>query len=337
MDSNTVYVTGYFETILKTTNSGQDWIVIKNGQWGQGTHYMSVFFINQNTGWISGGGEQKILKTTNGGNTFDSIVTLTSGFIEDIYFCDTTTGLYCDDNGHVRKTTNGGFNWFSINIPVGTISYTFRNFTFVNQQSGWVLTSSGNIYKTSDFGSNWNSISTIQNGSYPFYTIFFSSFNTGYSGGAGNYFYRSTNRGYNWMQQYLPYPINGSTSIFFINDTTGWKVANSGRICYTSNGGQIMHITNNTNKIKNYFILYQNYPNPFNPFTKINYDIPKDNLVCIKIYDILGREIKTLVNDLKKAGSYIVSFNGSEFASGVYFYRIQASNFVSVKRMVLIK
>ena len=92
----------------------------------------------------------------------------------------------------------------------------------------------------------------------------------------------------------------------------------------------------NNNLPKDYS-LYQNYPNPFNPSTNIKYDIPKDNFVSVKIYDVLGREIKTLVNDFKKTGSYIVTFNGSEFASGVYFYRIQAGSFVSVKRMVLIK
>lgn len=85
------------------------------------------------------------------------------------------------------------------------------------------------------------------------------------------------------------------------------------------------------------YSLNQNYPNPFNPITNIKYEIPKDIFVTIKIYDLLGREIKTLVNEFKNAGSYIVSFNGSELASGIYFYRIQAGNFVQVKRMVLIK
>lgn len=85
------------------------------------------------------------------------------------------------------------------------------------------------------------------------------------------------------------------------------------------------------------FDLQQNYPNPFNPVTNIKYNLPKDVFVKIKIYDILGREIKTLVNEFKQAGSYLISFNGSEFASGVYFYRIEAGSFIQVKRMVLVK
>jgi len=85
------------------------------------------------------------------------------------------------------------------------------------------------------------------------------------------------------------------------------------------------------------FFLNQNYPNPFNPVTNIKYDLPKDVFVSIKIYDLLGREIKTLVSEFKQAGSYLVSFNGSEFASGIYFYKIQAGSFTQVKRMVLVK
>jgi len=91
------------------------------------------------------------------------------------------------------------------------------------------------------------------------------------------------------------------------------------------------------------FRLSQNYPNPFNPVTKINYDLPKDSKVNIVIYDILGREVKRLVNsELKTAGSYIVDFNASNYASGVYFYRIEAeepngNKFVDSKKMVLIK
>jgi hypothetical protein len=96
-------------------------------------------------------------------------------------------------------------------------------------------------------------------------------------------------------------------------------------------------IQNKNNLIPKTFNLLQNYPNPFNPVTNIKYDLPKDIFVSIKIYDLLGKEIKTLVNEQKQAGSYLVSFNGSEFASGVYFYRIQAGDFIQVKRMVLIK
>ena len=93
-----------------------------------------------------------------------------------------------------------------------------------------------------------------------------------------------------------------------------------------------------SNQIPTEYKLYQNYPNPFNPTTKINYDLPKDSKVTLIIYDILGREMKRLVNgELQKAGAYSITFNGQSLASGVYFYRIVSDKFVQVKKMVMIK
>lgn len=88
--------------------------------------------------------------------------------------------------------------------------------------------------------------------------------------------------------------------------------------------------------------LAQNYPNPFNPTTSITYSIPKDNFVSIKVYDMLGREVATLVNDYKNAGNHTINWNGEDnsgqkVASGTYIYRITAGNFVATKKMVLLK
>ena len=98
----------------------------------------------------------------------------------------------------------------------------------------------------------------------------------------------------------------------------------------------------NLSEIVNSYDLSQNYPNPFNPVTKIKYAIPVNACVSVKIYDILGREVAVLVNQSMNAGSYLIDFNASEFASGVYFYRLNAqgrdgSTFNMVKKMVLVK
>ncbi|MGA7838023.1 MAG: T9SS type A sorting domain-containing protein [Ignavibacteriaceae bacterium] len=85
------------------------------------------------------------------------------------------------------------------------------------------------------------------------------------------------------------------------------------------------------------YLLYQSYPNPFNPSATIKYAIPKDSKVSIKVYDILGREVTTLVNEFERAGTYKVRFDASAYASGVYFYRIRAGNFIQTKKMVLLK
>ncbi|MFZ2322491.1 MAG: family 10 glycosylhydrolase [Ignavibacteriaceae bacterium] len=89
--------------------------------------------------------------------------------------------------------------------------------------------------------------------------------------------------------------------------------------------------------IPSQFILSQNYPNPFNPATKIKYTIPKTDLVKIKIYDVLGKEIATLVNEEKSAGNYEIEFSGKGLSSGIYFYKIEAGEFVNVKKMILLK
>jgi hypothetical protein len=85
------------------------------------------------------------------------------------------------------------------------------------------------------------------------------------------------------------------------------------------------------------FILFQNYPNPFNPTTIIRFEIPRESIVTIKLYDLLGREIKTLVNEEKTAGSYSYIFDGSSLSSGIYFYRITAGKFAQTKKMILMK
>lgn len=85
------------------------------------------------------------------------------------------------------------------------------------------------------------------------------------------------------------------------------------------------------------FSLYQNYPNPFNPVTTIKYDIAKGSDVKLTVYDMLGREVSTLVNDFINAGTYEVNFDASGFSSGTYFYKIQAGDFTEIKKMVIIK
>lgn len=85
------------------------------------------------------------------------------------------------------------------------------------------------------------------------------------------------------------------------------------------------------------YSLSQNYPNPFNPVTNIRYDLPVDNFVTIKVFDELGREVLSLVDEHKQAGRYLVSFNAANFSSGIYFYTIQAGNYEYSRRMTLLK
>ena len=100
-----------------------------------------------------------------------------------------------------------------------------------------------------------------------------------------------------------------------------------------------MNVTgiNDLNTSVNNFSLLQNYPNPFNPTTTIQYSIPKNSFVKIILYDVLGKVVKTLVNEEKTTGNYSVNFNAARLSSGIYFYRLQAGNFVNTKKMILLR
>ena len=98
----------------------------------------------------------------------------------------------------------------------------------------------------------------------------------------------------------------------------------------------VTDINNQISTINN-FSLSNNYPNPFNPSTTIKYSIPKQSNVTLKVFDVLGSEMLTLVNKEQSHGNYEIEFNGSELTSGIYFYRLQAGDFVETKKMILLK
>jgi hypothetical protein len=85
------------------------------------------------------------------------------------------------------------------------------------------------------------------------------------------------------------------------------------------------------------YVLNQNYPNPFNPSTTIEFSIPNSGLVQLSVYNILGEEVKQLLNEERSAGNHSVQFNSTNLASGIYFYRLQAGSFVVTKKMILLK
>jgi hypothetical protein len=101
--------------------------------------------------------------------------------------------------------------------------------------------------------------------------------------------------------------------------------------------GTIVSIDNQPELIPTQIVLHQNYPNPFNPSTKISYSIKEEGLVTLKVYDVLGKEVATLVNENKPEGNYEVEFNASALPSGMYIYKLQVGNFTDVKKMLLTK
>ncbi|MCK5739881.1 T9SS type A sorting domain-containing protein, partial [bacterium] len=85
------------------------------------------------------------------------------------------------------------------------------------------------------------------------------------------------------------------------------------------------------------FKLEQNYPNPFNPVTKIQFALANDDVVTVKVFDVTGREVATLLDQSMKAGQHVVSFDAANFTSGIYFYQMKTTSFSAVKQMILLK
>ena len=119
--------------------------------------------------------------------------------------------------------------------------------------------------------------------------------------------------------------------------TEARRIDDLAQFFYDNNFDKTTDVKPQNEVLANSFTLFQNYPNPFNPTTKIKYEIPKLTQVQLKVYDIIGREIATLVNEQKPAGSYEIEFNASQLSNGVYFYELHANDFRDVKKLVLLK
>jgi hypothetical protein len=153
-------------------------------------------------------------------------------------------------------------------------------------------------------------------------------------GGSGKIMF-SSNGGSNWQDQ------NSKTNqtlncIFFLDLNTGYVCGGPGYIAKTTNSG-IVFTSKISSSIPETYLLEQNYPNPFNSSTIIKFHIPKKENITIKLYDILGRDVLTLLKETKSPGIYQIELNASALPSGIYFYTLISGSFTSSKRLVLLK
>ena len=147
---------------------------------------------------------------------------------------------------------------------------------------------------------------------------------------------KSTDGGENWIPQtsWTDYQLS---SVYFVDQFTGWAVGDNSTILHTTNGGTTFFEEEEIEETPTNYVLTQNYPNPFNPSTKIRYSVPQSSQLIIKVFDVLGNEIETLVNEQKTIGTYELTWNTENLPSGVYFYQIKAGSFMETKKMILLK
>jgi len=326
---DTVFISGNYGKILRTVNGGNNWITLYSDTTLQ---FWGLFFVNSNTGYVAGS-NGRIMKTTNKGDNWIIQTTPTSTALDGIYFVNETTG-YVGGANIFLKTTDAGQTW--VNMVGSFISpfETAQAVYFSDENTGLYSTNAARIVRTTDGGNTWNLVYSLSGGG-AVWGLSFPSPLVGYGCTSVGTVLRTINGGLNWTEQATPLTEN-LYEICFPSVNTGYIASWSGKILKTTNGGAT-YINNINSNIPDNYSLYQNYPNPFNPNTNIKYQIANNKFVTLKVFDLLGREVAILVNEFQKTGTYEVSFNGSEFASGIYFYKIQAGSFTQVKRMVLIK
>jgi len=315
--------TANWEKIYKTIDGGLTWEI----QNLESYFIIALFFLNENTGWAVGA-EGIVLKTTNGGSQWLLQSTSTDEFLHSVYFVNDSIGWTVGYKPYfvsvLKKTTDGGNSWVSQNSTMGQI----YSVCAINENVAWIA--GDGIAKTTDGGNIW----IQQNSETSNSVVSFVDENNGWA--VGGSILRTTNGGEEWTHQFrrCTFPLNAAS---FVNDTVGWVTGWFGTILKTTNGGIITEVKEIYLKQPSNIFLSQNYPNPFNPTTSLRYTVGSRQFVTIKIYDLLGREIATLINEEKPAGEYEVEFDGSGLTSGIYFYRIQAGSYINTKKMVLLR
>ena len=256
------------------------------------------------------------------------------------------------NNPEVKISTDEGVTWYDVttNIPgeprwiTRVVTHPADSNTMYIVRSG--LSENNKIYRTTDLGYTWTNISgDLPN--LPCWDLFVHP-NIIEADTANQLFvgadigvYTSTNNGLNWQYASGDIPLMPVMDFDFVKygNICKLRVGTNGRSAYETEWNA-SHTENEESKnitLVNSFSLNQNYPNPFNPVTTIKYSIPRISRIVIKIYDVLGNEITTLIDEEKPVGTYELNWNADNLTSGVYFYQLKAGDFVETKKMVLMK
>ncbi|MBK6504309.1 MAG: T9SS type A sorting domain-containing protein [Ignavibacteria bacterium] len=342
---STFYAVGDSGLILKSTDTGLSWFRLSLAKPFYFFH--SVLFVNDTIGYIGGvdinfDTPNKIFKTSDGGNNWDSIETIGS-FSVTLFFINSEIGwsiIGYDVLGvyDIIKTSNGGLNWNS-QFSSG-VTPPAKDIFFIDSSYGWLSYKSSvsfpTILRSTNGGNNW--ITEFPGTGVSINSLFFTDRIKGWGAGDNSVIQATTNGGINWINQTLNQPGINYRSVYFTDSLIGWVVGDSGRILKTTTGGWgPSNVLNQSSEFPDKYSLSQNYPNPFNPSTSISFQLPDAGNVSLKLFDVLGKEVMTLVDEYRAPGSYEVRLDARNLAGGMYFYKLVSGTFSETKKMILVK
>jgi photosystem II stability/assembly factor-like uncharacterized protein len=337
------------QNIVKTTDGGKTWrTVLAAVPYSSRNKVGGITFGDETTGYawfsLNDYAEYHVFKSTDAGETWNQVwLTTGPGYIQgNLVFFNANTGVILGPGNYKMRTTNGGQTWDTAKVNNFPSYLVKKGFEDVAKLSSTKAVAIGDhfICMTTDAGLNWNYIDhKINNTDSSFNNIKFSGVDTGYIGCYDSTYFKTFDGGFTWHKDSL----NGKYSAYSIG------INDAGNVFFGTSNGYILGNVSTTGIINDKgpgipsnFSLEQNYPNPFNPNTTIEYSIPNylqgnSSLVQLKVYNLLGKEVATLVNSYQPAGNYKVNFNGTAFASGVYFYRLKAGNYIETRKLILMK
>jgi photosystem II stability/assembly factor-like uncharacterized protein len=347
-NDSTLLVVGDTGTTIFSLEGGNNWYL---GHFLTEDYY-SLSFSGVNG--ILGGSSQTIVRAEFGG-TLITFYEVQSGFFGGgfwgAHMLSPQIAYVAGENSIFQplfaKTTDAGVNWdftaFYLNSNEGKA--TGVDFTDIN--TGYVSASvwngQGAIAKTTDGGSSWASTLFTN----PLWDIDFpisGAGQVGYAVGSEGTILKTYDAGGNWQSQQSGTMLK-LNKVHFLDLDFGFAVGENGIVLRSTTGGEPVTKVDETTLTVNEFKLEQNYPNPFNPSTIISWQSPVGSWQTLKVYDILGNEIITLVNKELPAGKYEVELNaeklasrsGSALTSGIYFYQLTSDNYSSAKKMILLR
>ena len=330
-DANTGTIVGRNGTILRTTNGGEDWI---NQSLNINSTFIGVYFTDINTGTIVGQGG-KILRTTDGGGNWIYQNSGTTKYLYAVCFYDQNNGIAVGQSGTILRTTNGGINWISQQSGYNS---DLNGVSFVTPSEAYVVGWGGTILKTINGGFLPVELSSLgSNVSEDKITLYWSTATETNNHG---FEIQRKSEDVDWSTIGFKEGMGTTTEPHSYSYTD--LNLTSGKYSYRLKQVDFNGTYNYSNVVEaeiapSVFSLSQNYPNPFNPNTTIKYQISEYGRIILTVYDVLGREIKELVNERKPAGTYEVTWNAEGLPSGVYFYQIKTDDFIQTKKMILLK